>query len=107
MKKCPKCGKPVDEDMIICPSCAERLQDPKSQTKTEFINIHLVRWLLSLALALPIVGFVLAVSFKNKYPIISKSLTKFSTFGVALLAMLFILGIVCYIAMMLTGVAFL
>lgn len=93
--------------MIICPSCAERLQDPKTQTKTEFVNVHLVRWLLFVALVLPLVGFIIAVSFRKKYPIISKEISKFSTFGVALLAMLFILGVVCYIAMILTGVAFL
>lgn len=107
MKKCPKCGKPVDEEMIICPSCAERLQDSKMQIKTEFLNIHLVRWLLLLALVFPIVGFILAVSLKNKYPLISKMLNKFSTLGIALLAMLFLLGIICYIAMIFSGVAFL
>ena len=107
MKKCPKFWKPVDEEMIICPACGERLQDPKTQTKTEFVNIHFVRWLLLLALVFPIVGFILAVSLRKKYPLISKMLIKFSTFGIALIAMLFILGILCYIAMVLSGVAFL
>ena len=107
MKKCPKCGKAVDEEMIICLSCGERLQDPKTQSKTEFVSVHLVRWLLLLAIVIPIVGFILTLSLKNKYPILSKMIFKFSMFGIALLAMLFLLGIICYIAMTLSGVAFL
>ena len=83
------------------------MQDPKVQAKTEFVNIHLVRWLLLLALIIPLVGFILTLSLKKKYPIVSKMILRFSLFGVALLAMLFLLGMICYIAMTLSGVAFL
>ena len=105
-KKCPKCGNAIDEEMVMCPSCGERLQDSKSQ-KTEFVSIHLVRWLLLLSIIIPLIGFILSLSLKSKYPLISKMLIKFSTFGVALLAMLFLLGVICYIAMTLSGVSFL
>ena len=107
MKKCPKCGKAVDDEMVICPYCAERLQDPKMQNKTEFVSIHFVRWLLLLSLVLPLVGFIMAASLKKKYPLISKIIVKFATFGIAILGMLFILGIICYIALTLSGVTFL
>ena len=106
MKKCPKCGNAIDEEMVMIPSCGEILQDSKSQ-KTEFVSIHLVRWLLLLSIIIPLIGFILSLSLKSKYPLISKMLIKFSTFGVALLAMLFLLGVICYIAMTLSGVSFL
>ncbi|MDE5616374.1 MAG: zinc-ribbon domain-containing protein [Clostridia bacterium] len=106
MKKCPKCGKAIDDEMVICPSCGERLQDSKLQN-TEFISIHLIRWLLLISIIIPVVGFIISLSLKNKYPLVSKMITKFSTFGVALLAMLFLLGAICYIAMTLSGVSFL
>ena len=107
MKNCPKCGRVVDDEMVICPFCAELLYDPKTQNKTEFVNIHLVRWLLLLSLVIPLLGFIMAVSLKKKYPLISKIIVKFATFGIAILGMLFILGIICYIALTQSGVTFL
>lgn len=106
MKKCLKCGNPVEDGMIICPSCGEQLRDPKEQNKFEFVSIHLIRWLMVLSLTLPFIGIIVAFSIRKKYPLISKAVRKFSLFGVLVYLLILLLAMICYIAMTFTGVSF-
>ena len=107
MKICPRCGNEVDEEMIICPHCGEILQKPSNKKSSDSLNIHLVRGLALFSVLLPIIGLIVGILAKEKFPMISKILTKFSLYGIIIAFMLLMLALICYLAMTFTGVSYL
>lgn len=106
MKQCPKCGKEVDKDMVICPGCGEPLYNPNNKSY-ELLSIHLVRFLLIIALLLPFVGTIISMIIRKRYPMFSKVLLKNSGYGYVLWVMMILLLLICYLALFSMGVGYL
>lgn len=105
MKQCPKCGKNVDKDMVICPSCGEPLYNPNKKNY-ELLNIHLVRFLLLTAIILPFVGAIVSIAMKKSYPVFAKVLMKNCFYGFVIWVMIILLVLICYLAMFSMGVGY-
>lgn len=72
MKYCKHCGKKIEDEAIICIHCGRKLTDEEDKSNTLY-NV--------LAFFLPIVGLILYIADKDKKPIQSKEVLKWTAIG--------------------------
>ncbi len=69
MKYCPKCGKEIMDEAVVCPGCgcSQENKSPKDQEDSNSIGWG------CLGFCIPIVGLILWLVWKKDYPLKSKS----------------------------------
>ena len=105
MNQCPKCGREVDKDMVICPFCGEQFYNPNTKSR-ELVNIHLARYLVLTSILLPFVGLIVSFCFRKTYPVFSKVLARNAIYGFIIWLMVILLVLICYLALFSMGVAY-
>ncbi len=64
-KYCSKCGKPSSDDIVYCPDCGTKLDDPVSDYNPKYLNKKEITiasiGALILSFVLPIMGFVISL----------------------------------------------
>lgn len=107
MKNCPKCNSQIDEDMVICPTCGERLRTFSEKRRYDKHSAMLLRFLIIISVILPPVGAIVGFSVKKRHPLLGKLCFKYSFIGLIIYIMLLLLALICWLAMTFLGVSYL
>ncbi|GEM_PF-5123664 len=107
MKNCPKCNSQIDEDMVLCPTCGERLRTFCDKNKFDKHNILLTRFLMVISVLLPPVGAIVGTTLKKRHTVLSKLCFRYAIMGLAIYCMMTLLALICYLAMTFLGISYL
>ena len=75
MKYCNNCGKEVDDNAVICPSCGCAVASKNVEVDKPSIGLNILSFLI------PLVGLILYLSWQNSTPIKAKAVGKWALIG--------------------------
>ena len=75
MKYCNNCGKEVDDNAVICPSCGCAVASKNVEVDKPSTGLNILSFLI------PLVGLILYLSWQNSTPIKAKAVGKWALIG--------------------------
>jgi predicted RNA-binding Zn-ribbon protein involved in translation (DUF1610 family) len=104
-KYCTNCGKPIDDEAVICPNCGRAIESAKRSNDSDSKSWWCLGFFTSLFFT-PIIGLILWLVWKDEAPMKAKQVgrgTLWSLLPVAILIAVFIIVYVVAIVGIVAG----